>query len=302
MTGGTPSAAEAAPRVVVITGASSGIGLAAATQLAERGDLLVLSSRSKESLAAAEATCRAAGAGDVCVVVSDVADAAAVERVADLALSTFGRLDAWVHTAAVLAYGRVEEVPPEVFRQVIDVNVVGSANVARTALRHFRGQRAGTLVLTSSLLGEITTPFMGAYVTSKWAVRGLARVLSIENRDLPDVHVCVVSPGAVDTPVYRQAGSYVGVVGRPPPPVDRVDKVARALVQCLDDPSSRVSVGPLNQLMRFGFTAVPWAFDRLVTPFMRLGGLTREPVEPNPGNVFQPRPEGERASGGYGRI
>lgn len=302
MTADAPDAATAAPRVVVITGASSGIGLAAAIQLAERGDVLVLSSRSKESLAAAEAKCRAAGAADVRAVVADVTDPDAVDRVADLALDEFGRLDAWVHTAAVLAYGRVEDVPPEVFRRVIDVNVVGSANVARTAVRHFRAEQAGTLVLSSSLLAEIATPFMGPYVTSKWAVRGLARVLSIENRDLPDVNICAVAPGSVDTPVYRQAGSYVGVVGRPPPPVDPVEKVARAIVQCLDDPSPRVSVGPLNPLMRFGFTAVPWAFDRLVTPLMRLGGLTREPVEAHPGNVFEPRPAGERASGGYGRI
>ena len=74
------------------------------------------------------------------------------------------------------------------------------------------------------------------------------------------------------------------------------------MVQCLDDPVPRVSVGPLNPLIRLGFTAAPWAFDRLVTPLMRMGGLTREPVEPNPGNVFEPRPHRERASGGYGRI
>ena len=79
----------------------------------------------------------------------------------------------------------------------------------------------GTLVLTGSLLGEITTPFMSSYVTSKWAVRGLGRLLEIENRDLAGVQVCVVSPGPVDTPVYRQAASYAGRVGRPPPPVDQ---------------------------------------------------------------------------------
>ena len=84
-------------------------------------------------------------------------------------------------------------------------------------------------MLTGSLLGEIATPYMSSYVTAKWAVRGLARVLAIEARETPDVHVCVVSPGGVDTPVYLQAANYAGGTGRPPPPVDRPEKVARAV-------------------------------------------------------------------------
>ena len=285
-------------RVVVVTGASSGIGLATALELAARGDRLVLSSRSEPALQAAARRCSAAGAADTRVVVADVADADAVDRVAHVAVAELGGIDAWVHTAAVVAYGRFEDVPPDVFERVLDTNVVGTANVARTALRHFRARETGTLVLTGSLLGEITTPFMSPYVTSKWAVRGLGRLLAIENRDLPDVHVCVVSPGPVDTPVYRQAASYEGHVGRPPPPVDRTEKVARAMVRCIDQPRDRMSVGALNPLVRLGFSGLPWAFDRMVSPLMRLAGISREPTGPTDGNVFEPRPEREGVSGG----
>jgi len=289
-------------RVVVITGASSGIGLATALQLAARGDRLVLSSRSLEALRRAQDECRTAGAAATLVVEADVADDGAVEQVLAEALTRFGRVDAWVTTAAVVAYGRFEEVPADVFQRVVDTNVVGTANVARTALRHFRSVGHGTLVLTGSLLGEITTPFMSPYVTSKWAVRGLARLLQIENRDAKGVDICVVSPGPVDTPVYRQAASYTGRVGRPPPPIDKADKVAAAIVGCLDDPRARVSVGPLNPVVRLGFTAVPWAFDRLVTPLMRLTGMSRERTGPTEGNVFDPQPELEQVSGGHGRL
>lgn len=290
------------PRVVVVTGASSGIGLATALRLAARGERLVLSSRSLAALQSAEAACRAAGAVGTLVVPADVADDTAVDRVLAEALTRFGRVDAWVNTAAVVAYGRFEEVPADVFRRVVETNTIGSANVARSALRHFRSVGAGTLVLTGSLLGEITTPFMSSYVTSKWAVRGLGRLLDIENRDSADVHVCLVSPGAVDTPVYRQAASYIGRVGRPPPPVDPADKVAAAMVRCLDEPRARVAVGSLNSVVRLGFTALPWAFDRLVTPLMRLTGLSRERTGPTEGNVFEPHPELEQVSGGHGRL
>ena len=298
----TDSPSRAGSRVVVVTGASSGIGLATALRLAGRGDRLVLSSRSLEALHRAEDACRDAGAAGTLVVPADVADDDAVETVLAEALDRFGRVDAWVTTAAVVAYGRFEDVPADVFRKVIETNTVGTANVARTALRHFRSVGSGTLVLTGSLLGEITTPFMSSYVTSKWAVRGLGRLLDIENRDVKDVRVCVVSPGPVDTPVYAQAASYAGRIGRPPPPIDKADKVAAAIEGCLDNPKARVSVGPANGLVRLGFSAMPWAFDRLVTPLMRLTGLSRQHTAPTDGNVFEPQPDMEQVSGGHGRL
>lgn len=286
--------------VVVVTGASSGIGRATALELARTGADLVLSARSASSLESAAGECRALGA-EVLTVVADVVDEADVERLLDSATARFGGVDGWVHTAAVVAYGRFEDVPSETFRRVVDTNVYGSVHAARVALRHFREQRHGTLVLTGSLLGEIATPYMSSYVTSKWAVRGLARVLAIEARDLPDVHVCIVSPGGVDTPVYLQAANYAGFVGRPPPPVDSPEKVARAVVNTLRDHRPRRAVGLANLVARAGFTLLPPVFDLLVTPLMRAGGLSREQVEPHEGNVFEPQPHADAVHGRWGR-
>jgi len=286
--------------VVVITGASSGIGRATAQALAGRGARLVLSARSATSLEAAADECRTEGA-DVLTVVADVADEDDVVRLRDAALQRFGRVDGWVHTAAVVAYGRFEDVPSAVFRQVVDTDVHGTVHVARAALEQFREQGHGTLVLAGSLLGEIATPYMSSYVTSKWAVRGLARVLSVEARETPHVHVCIVSPGGVDTPVYHQAANYAGRTGRPPPPVVSSEKVAAAVVRSLVDHRPRRSVGPANLVVRAGFTLLPRVFDLLVLPLMRVGGLSRQQVEPHDGNVFGPTPEGDAVHGSWGR-
>ena len=151
-----------------------------------------------------------------------------------------------MHAATVVAYGRFEDVPAEVFDRSVEINLIGTANVARAALRQFRPRGGGRLVLVGSLLGKIATPYMSSYVTAKWGVHGLARTLQIEARQTPGVEISLVSPGGVDTPVYSQAASYLGRDGRPPPPVDPPEKVARAIVRALDRPRRDVSVGVAN--------------------------------------------------------
>ena len=115
-------------------------------------------------------------------------------------------------------------------------------------------------------------------------------MLAIEARGDPDVHVCVVSPGGVDTPVYLQAANYAGCVGRPPPPVDSPEKVARGdRATSLRDHRPRRSVGAANLVRAGRVHPAAAVFDLLVGPLMRAGGLSREPVEPHDGNVFEPR-------------
>jgi short-subunit dehydrogenase len=288
-------------RAVVVTGASSGIGRATALQLAGRGDDLVLVSRSRSVLEQVRQECLARGAGRVLVHPADVADRVLVEDVFDQAVAVLGRVDGVVHAAAVLAYGRFEDVPAEVFDATVAINLTGTANVARSALRVFREAGGGRLVVLGSVLGKMTSPFMSPYATSKWAVHGLVRTLQIEARQTPGVGISLVGPGGVNTPIYHLAGSYTGRGGHPPPPVDPPEKVASAVVDALDRPTRDRSVGLANPVMVLAFRALPGVFDRLVTPLMRLAGQSRTRVPANPGNVLEPRPEGERVHGDWPR-
>ncbi len=294
--------APEASRTFLITGASSGIGRATAHLLASRGDRLVLASRSPEALEQTRQECVSRGAGDVVVVPTDVGDSEAVDALLATALESCTRLDGVVHAAAVLAYGRFQDVPPDVFDRILTTNVNGTANVARSALRVFDEQHGGSLVIVGSLLGKIATPYMSTYCTSKWAIHGLVRILQIEARKSPGIEVSLVSPGGVDTPVYDQAGSYTGHPGSPPPPVDPPEKVARAIVATLDHPRRDVNVGLANALTVTGFRLLPGVFDQLVTPLMRLFGQGRGAAEANAGNVFEPVPAGEAVHGRWPNI
>jgi NAD(P)-dependent dehydrogenase (short-subunit alcohol dehydrogenase family) len=288
-----------APTTVLVTGASSGIGRATALELADRGTDLVLVSRSAEVLEQVRGECVRRGARAI-VAVADVSDRAAVEQAFDRAVDHFGRLDGVVHSAATLSYGRFEDVPAEVFDQALATTLGGTANVARCSLEAF-AEGGGRLVVVGSLLGKISTPFMSSYVTAKWGVHGLVRTLQIESRTTPHIDISLVWPGGVDTPVYLQAGTYLGRHGRPPPPVDPPEKVARRVVQALDRPRRESSVGPANRVVVAGFTLFPAVFDAIVTPLMKVGGLSRDEAPDSPGNVLAPLPHGEAVHGRWGR-
>ncbi|MEV4603670.1 SDR family NAD(P)-dependent oxidoreductase [Amycolatopsis sp. NPDC049253] len=286
-------------RVVVVVGASSGIGLAAATAFAAGDENLVLVSRSAEALEAAERACRGQGTGDVDTAVADIGEPAAADRVVARVLDRHGRIDVVVHTATVMAYGTVEEMPADVFTAVVDVSVRGTVHLARAVLPVLRRQRAGTLIGVNSLLGSVTVPQMGAYAASKWGQRAVLRTLQQETRDEPGVHVCIVSPGSVNTPIYYQAANYSGRAVRPPWPVLAPERVSAAIVRLADRPRRHVSVpvGPANPVIIAGFRLLPRAYDRLVGPLFQLAATTRARARSTPGNVHEPAPGHERVHG-----
>lgn len=225
----------------------------------------------------------------------DVTDAGSVRAFFE-AVGT-ERLDTVVLTAATMAYGKIEELDPEIFQRVTRIAIEGTFAVARESLTIFRRQRAGTLIVVNSVVGSIAAPQLGAYVTAKWGQAGLLRTLQLEMLGEPDIHVCTISPGGVNTPIYRQAANITGRSPKPPLPVDQPEKVAEVILHCMEQPRNRISVGLANHFMRFGFQAVPWLYDRMVGPLLQLLSLTGEPTQPSTGNVLEPNPEGEAVSG-----
>jgi NAD(P)-dependent dehydrogenase (short-subunit alcohol dehydrogenase family) len=271
--------------VVLITGATGGIGRAVALAYADRGAHLVLTSRSKGLLTDLKVACKGRGAQAVSMVV-DVSQGPEVASAVDLAVDHFGVLDVVVHTAASVAYGRLSQVPARVWDHAVDVGVRGTANIARETLRVFEPAASGSLVVIGSVLGQMTAPTMGAYVTSKWAVHALVRVLQQEARQTPGVHVALVSPGGINTRIYRKAATYVGHPGSPPPPVLSPEAVARSVLKVVDRHHLNATVGPLNPLMRLGFSLTPRLFDVMVGPLFQRFALGKEARADTEGNVF----------------
>jgi NAD(P)-dependent dehydrogenase (short-subunit alcohol dehydrogenase family) len=190
-----------------------------------------------------------------------------------------------------------------VFDQVVATNLLGSVNLARHVLPVLRAQGSGSLVLVGSLIGHIAVPDMAPYVLSKWGVRALARQLRVDNRDRPGVRIAYVAPGGVDTPIYGQAATYGGAVGRPPFPVTTPEHVAARVMAVADGRRRGGQVGVANEVIRLGFTALPWAYDRLVGPLFAVAAQDQTvPPRSGPGNVLASREEHNALRGGHGNA
>ena len=286
---------ETASRVVMIVGAGSGIGLAVARQASARGDRVALVSRSEAALRTLAATLP----GETLVLPTDVTDDAAVAAAVESCVATYGRLDAVVTTAQVMAYGRVEDVPPEIVQRVVDTAIAGTHHLVRHVLPVLRRQGGGTLVVVNSLLAEIAVPSMGAYNAAKWGQLGLVRALQTEVRREPDLHVCLVMPGAIDTPIYHQAATYAGSAGSAPPPVISPESVADTCLRLLDHPRRIVHAGPVNWLAVIGFRLMPGIYDLVAGPLVDHVALRGPKVPDSTGNVHEPDAAREGLRGGW---
>ena len=292
---------SASPRVVLVTGASSGIGEAVVRRAASRGDHVVLLARGREALDRVAADCDRLGAASTLVVPADVGDDAEVSAAVAAAVARHGRLDVVVSCAGVVAYGRIPDVPADVFDRVVVTNLLGPVNLARHVLPVLREQDAGSLVLVGSVIGHIAVPDMAAYVLSKWGVRGLHRQLKVDNRDRPGVRIGYVAPGGVDTPIYRQAATYGDSVGRPPFPVASPERVAERVLEVADHPWRSGQSGVSNNVIRLGFATMPWVYDRLVNPlFAVVAQDLVAPVVRGPGNVLETRQQDNALRGRQG--
>lgn len=259
------------PRVVLITGATSGIGQATALRAAAEGHDVVLVARREEKLREVARDCEEAGAASTQVVPTDLSDDDAVAAMVATVLERHERIDTVLHCAGVVSYGRTEETSAQHFADVVSTNLLGTAAVARHVLPVLRRQRRGDLVVVGSLLGYIAVPEMTPYVVSKWGVRALVRQLRIENVDLPQVRISHVSPGSVDTPIYDNALDSAGAVNTPPPPSISPERVARVVLAQVGSRRATRQTALSNYGLMAVFTLAPAAaYDRLVGPLFQL--------------------------------
>jgi short-subunit dehydrogenase len=284
--------------VVVITGASSGIGRATALRFAAEGARLVLAARRAAELDRLAEQCRRTG-GEAASAPTDVTDADAVQRLADLAVSRWGRLDVWVNNAAVNAFSRFGEEPAEVPRRVLEVNALGQLHGARSALPHLRDQGRGVLINVGSVLSVLPSPYQAAYVMSKHAVRALSACLRQELHDVPGVRVCTVMVAAVDTPLFDAAANHTGWGLRPLTPTYTPERVAAAIVDCARRPRDEVHVGVASRLMTAQHVLARRLSERITAAVVRRDHVTDQPVEPTTGNLFSPAPAPATARGGW---
>lgn len=285
-------------KVVVITGASSGIGRAAAQAFAEAGCRLVLAARSEAALAIAARECATEG-GEAVPLVCDVADPKDVERLAQTAKERFGGIDVWVNDAGVHVFGRIEEVPLDEFQKVIQVNLMGTVHGCRAVLPIFRQQGRGVLINIGSMAGTIGQPFASAYVSSKWAVRGLSECLRMEVMDVPGIHVCTVLPPSIDTPLFQHAANHAGRAVQPMPPIHSPEEVARVIVSLARRPEREAFIGA-GRLVAAAHSLAPAMTERLMARAVERRHFQPRPSGPSRGNLFSP--QADAVHGGWGET
>ena len=250
----------------MVTGASSGIGRATALLAAEEGHHVVLVARTTDALEKVAARCESNGCASVVVETADISDDASVAGLVARTVTTYGRIDAVLHCAGIVTYGRTEDTSEGDFATVVGTNLLGSATVARHVIPVLRRQERGDLVLVGSLLGHIAVPDMTPYVVRKWGVRALARQLKIENGDLRDVRISHVAPGSVDTEIYDRALDSAGMVNTAPPPTISPERAARNVLGCVGSRRSESQTAWLNYAMIGAFRVTPALWDVVVGP------------------------------------
>jgi NADP-dependent 3-hydroxy acid dehydrogenase YdfG len=235
-------------QVMVITGASSGIGLATAQAAAAQKAKLVLAARSEETLAAITAELNRNGS-EAIYVVADVGDRKQVQRIADAVLHHFGRIDTWVNDAGVSIYGRLHEVSEEDNRRLFDTNFWGVVNGSLVALPHLLAH-GGALINVGSEASEGVLPLQGMYSASKHAVKGFTDALrvEIEEVDKAPVSITLIEPTAVNTPYPQHARNYMDKEPRLPTPQIDPLKVAEAILHAATTPTRDIKVGMMARL------------------------------------------------------
>jgi len=250
-------------QVVVITGASSGIGLVTARTAARRGARLVLAARSEDALRRLAEEIQAEG-GEAVTVVADVGREEDVRRISEAAVKYFGGFDTWVNNAGVSIYGRVLEVSNEDHRQLFETNYWGVVHGSRVAAEHLR-TRGGAIITVGSSLSDRAIPLQGTYCASKHAVKGYTDALRMElEEEGAPISVTLIKPSAIDTPYKDHAKNYLPVEPENPPPVYAPETVAEAILYSAEHPERDVFVGVGGKAMSASGNYAPRLTDTVM--------------------------------------
>lgn len=287
-------------KVVVITGASSGIGRATALTLARAGVTLVLTARREHAIRELAAECEALGARTLDVAL-DVTDQDAVNNLARTASERFGRIDVWVNNAAVAMFAPFERTPAEAFRRVIETNVFGYVYGAWAVMPIFRQQGSGVLINVGSIDSRVSQPYTSAYTMSKHAVAGLGEVLRQELLldGQKHIHVCTVMPPTIDTPLFQHAANYTGRAVKAMPPVYPAQEVADAIVSLIKDPKPELVVGGAGKMIAMQQRMSRSAVEMQLAKMTDAKQFADEPALDTDGNLFEPMAEYTDVSGGW---
>jgi NAD(P)-dependent dehydrogenase (short-subunit alcohol dehydrogenase family) len=284
-------------QVIVITGATSGIGLATAREAARRGASVVLNARAEEDLRIVASEIAAEG-GQVAFVAGDVAELGIVHAIADAAIGEFGRIDTWINNAGVSIYGLLQDVSMADARRLFDTNYWGTVHGSLVALPHLKEQ-GGALINVGSELSETVIPLQGHYNASKHALKGFTDTLRLElEKECAPISVTLVEPSAIDTPYPEHAKNYMDVEPTHQPPVYAPDVVGRAILHCASHPHRTVRIGAGAKAYTLIEKVAPSLGDKLKVATSFEGSRTDEPAREED-TLFAPRPGAPRVRGRY---